>query len=73
MTNPSATPPPPGAVASIFEPITDAGSACAIRLPVFEGPLDLLLHLIRQNELGMRSPISQVANQYLRFSTCCAS
>jgi segregation and condensation protein A len=68
MTNPSATPPLSGAVASFFEPITDAGSACAIRLPVFEGPLDLLLHLIRQNELEITNlPISQVANQYLEY------
>ena len=68
MTNPSATPPLPGALASLFEPITDAGSACAIRLPVFEGPLDLLLHLIRQNELEITDlPISQVANQYLEY------
>ena len=68
MTNPSATPRLSGAVASLFEPITDAGSACAIRLPVFEGPLDLLLHLIRQNELEITNlPISQVANQYLEY------
>jgi len=68
MTNPSATPRLSGAVASLFEPITDAGSACAIRLPVFEGPLDLLLYLIRQNELEITNlPISQVANQYLEY------
>lgn len=68
MTNPAATSPLSGAVASLFEPITDAGSACAIRLPAFEGPLDLLLHLIRQNELEITDlPISQVANQYLEY------
>jgi len=68
MTNPSTTPPASGAVASLFEPITDAGSACAIRLSVFEGPLDLLLHLIRENELEITDlPISQVANQYLEY------
>ncbi len=68
MTNPSATPPIAGTVASLFEPITDAGSACAIRLSAFEGPLDLLLHLIRQNELEITDlPISQVANQYLEY------
>ncbi len=74
MTNPSATPPLPGAVASLFEPITDAGSACAIRLPVFEGPLDLLLHLIRQNEVEITDmPIAQIANSTSSTSTCCAS
>ncbi len=68
MTNPTATPPLPGAVASLFEPIADAGSACAIRLSVFEGPLDLLLYLIRENELEITDlPISQVANQYLEY------
>lgn len=68
MTNPTATSPNTGAVASLFEPITDAGSACAIRLSAFEGPLDLLLHLIKQNELEITDlPISQVANQYLEY------
>jgi segregation and condensation protein A len=63
----SATP-VSGSAASLFEPITDAGSACAIRLPVFEGPLDLLLHLIRENELEITDlPIAQVANQYLEY------
>lgn len=65
MTNASN---PAGGSAPLFEPIADAGSACAIRLPVFEGPLDLLLHLIRQNELEITDlPISQVANQYLEY------
>jgi segregation and condensation protein A len=66
----SQTPPSPSANlgASLFEPITDAGSSCAIRLPAFEGPLDLLLHLIRQDELEITDlPISQVANQYLEY------
>jgi len=71
MTNPSLVNPaaPPSIAATpLFEPIADAGSACAIRLQVFEGPLDLLLHLIRQNELEITDlPISQVANQYLEY------
>jgi len=25
--------------------------ACTVRLPIFEGPLDLLLHLIKRNEV----------------------
>ena len=38
----------------------------AIRLPVFEGPLDLLLFLIRKNELDIYDiPIEQVTHQYL--------
>jgi segregation and condensation protein A len=65
MTNPSSTGAP---TAALFEPLVDAASACAIRLPVFEGPLDLLLHLIRENELEITDlPISQVAHQYLEY------
>ncbi len=38
----------------------------AIRLPVFEGPLDLLLFLIRKNELDIYDiPIEQVTHQYM--------
>lgn len=51
----------------------DAGSPgsvpdYAVKLPVFEGPLDLLLHLIRQNEVEITEiPIAQVARQYLEY------
>jgi len=39
----------------------------AIKLPVFEGPLDLLLFLIRQNELDIYDiPIESVTKQYLQ-------
>jgi len=45
-----------------------AGSPYAVRLPVFEGPLDLLLHLIRVNELEITDiPIARVAEQYLEY------
>ena len=51
-----------------FEPIADGGAACQVRLPLFEGPLDLLLHLIRENELEITDlPIAQVASQYLEY------
>lgn len=44
------------------------GGGCPIRLTVFEGPLDLLLHLIRENELEITDlPVSQVADQYLSY------
>jgi len=37
-----------------------------IRLPVFEGPLDLLLHLIEREELDITTvALAQVTNQYL--------
>ena len=38
----------------------------AIRLPVFEGPLDLLLYLIRRNEIDIYDiPIEKVTQQYI--------
>ncbi len=37
-----------------------------IRLPIFEGPLDLLLFLIRKNEIDIYDiPITEVTRQYL--------
>lgn len=40
----------------------------SIRIPVFEGPLDLLLHLIRTHKLEIRDiPIAQVTEQYLEY------
>jgi segregation and condensation protein A len=39
-----------------------------VELPVFEGPLDLLLHLIQQHELDiMNIPIAFVTEKYLEF------
>ena len=40
----------------------------AVKLPVFEGPLDLLLHLIRQNEVDVADiPIALISEQYLAY------
>ncbi len=40
----------------------------AVKLPVFEGPLDLLLHLIRQNEVEITEiPIAHISAQYLEY------
>ena len=40
----------------------------AVKLEVFEGPLDLLLHLIRQNDLDIEDiPIALLAEQYLDY------
>lgn len=37
-----------------------------VRLPVFDGPMDLLLHLIRKNEVDIYDiPISEITQQYL--------
>ncbi|MBW3622562.1 MAG: segregation/condensation protein A [Armatimonadetes bacterium] len=39
-----------------------------IRLPVFEGPMELLLHLIRQHKLDIYDiPIAQVTKQYVEY------
>lgn len=43
-------------------------NAYAVRLQVFEGPLDLLLHLIRTHKLDIRDiPIAQITDQYLAY------
>ncbi|MYE89088.1 hypothetical protein F4X33_08860 [Candidatus Poribacteria bacterium] len=40
----------------------------AIKLDVFEGPLDLLLHLIQQNEMDITDvSIAQITEQYLEY------
>jgi len=45
---------------------TDGLSGYAVKLAIFEGPLDLLLHLIRQNEVDITDiPIHRIAEQYL--------
>ena len=47
-------------------PVTD--SAYQVRLDVFEGPLDLLLHLVRKHELDVFDiPISFITQKYLEY------
>jgi segregation and condensation protein A len=39
-----------------------------VKLEVFEGPLDLLLHLVRKNEIDIFDiPIATIAHQYLEY------
>jgi len=39
-----------------------------VRLPVFEGPLDLLLHLIRESKVDILDiPIARITEQYLEY------
>lgn len=39
-----------------------------VKLPVFEGPLDLLLHLIRKNEVDIHDiPIALITGQYVEY------
>jgi segregation and condensation protein A len=41
-----------------------------VQLPAFEGPLDLLLHLIEQHELDIRDiPIAFIAERYVAYIT----
>ncbi len=48
-------------------PLVGSG-AYAVKLSVFEGPLDLLLHLIRINEVEVTDiPIARIAEQYLEY------
>ena len=47
-------------------PVTD--SAYQVRLDVFEGPLDLLLHLVKKHELEIFDiPISFITQKYLEY------
>jgi segregation and condensation protein A len=57
-----ASPADPG-----FVPSGDgSASPYAIKLALFEGPLDLLLHLIRENEVEITDiPIARISEQYL--------
>jgi segregation and condensation protein A len=47
-------------------PLPGGGAAFELRLPVFEGPLQLLLHLIESQQLDILSvPMADVADAYL--------
>jgi len=51
--------------AEIFESSTDS---YAVKLDNFEGPLDLLIHLIKRNELNVYDiPIALITGQYLEY------
>lgn len=46
----------------------DSVGSCRVQLDVFEGPLDLLLYLIRKEEIDIYNiPIARVTDQYLRY------
>jgi segregation and condensation protein A len=51
-----------------IQQITGAVNPCSIKVPVFEGPLDLLLHLIKENKIDIYDiPISIITHQYLEY------
>jgi segregation and condensation protein A len=52
----------------VVPPAGDPGRACEVELPQFEGPLDLLLHLVRRHELDILDiPIAFVCEKYLEY------
>jgi segregation and condensation protein A len=64
---PAVVAPEAAAAAPPTPPRGDPG-VCAVELPEFEGPLDLLLHLVRRHELDILDiPISFVCEKYLEY------
>jgi len=48
--------------------VTDTALDYKVRLEVFEGPLDLLLYLIKKEEVDVRDiPVSRITEQYLQY------
>ena len=46
----------------------DTANLYSVKVPVFEGPLDLLLHLIKENKIDIYDiPISIITHQYLEY------
>ncbi len=67
MTDENPSNSPPGEPPLAPRPEGAAGGYQVV-LPSFEGPLDLLLHLIEQHELDIRDiPISFVAQKYVEY------
>ncbi len=64
-TGSNAGPSPCVVIDDIINPMD---TICTVKLPVFEGPLDLLLHLIKKNEIDIYDiPISEITRQYLEY------
>ncbi len=48
--------------------LTSSSATLSFKLPVFEGPLDLLLHLIREHRVDIYDiPIAEITQQYLDY------
>jgi segregation and condensation protein A len=63
------TPPEPAPMPVVAEERAP-GHTYSVKLPTFEGPLDLLLHLIEEHELDvMDIPIAFVASKYVEYIT----
>ena len=58
--------PADGDASAPYEPAS--GDGYAVKLQIFEGPLDLLLHLIHLNEVDVTDiPIARIGEQYLEY------
>src|SRR5882724_830778 len=67
--DPPETPPEPADAPAAAEERERVG-VYSVKLPTFEGPLDLLLHLIEEHELDvMDIPIAFVASKYVEYIT----
>jgi len=63
-----STGPEDGAGAASVPESTLPEDAPRIRLPLFEGPLDLLLHLIRKDQIDIHDiPIAPITRQYMEY------
>lgn len=50
------------------EPVAEGAQSVRVELPDFEGPLDLLLHLVKKHELDIFNiPISFITERYLEY------
>src|ERR1017187_5784666 len=51
-----------------MEPTSQAAAAYKVNLPAYDGPLDLLLDLIRKQEMNIHDiPIAKITGQYLDY------
>jgi len=51
-----------------IEPDTPPDQRWKVKLEIFEGPLDLLLHLVRKEDVDIRDiPIATIADEYLAY------
>jgi segregation and condensation protein A len=71
MTDDPSPPPSPSGELSPERAAVEAGAGVyRVELPTFEGPLDLLLHLIEEHELDIRDiPIAFIAHKYVEYIT----
>ncbi|HRU05225.1 MAG TPA: segregation/condensation protein A, partial [Candidatus Brocadiia bacterium] len=63
---PTPTPTPPGQAPAFVSPV--AGRDYRVSLDVFSGPLDLLLYLIKRDEINIQDiPIAHITVEYVKF------